>query len=144
VAALQRHGLAAAVAEGLRRIGAAVRGTTILTKKERAAVVDADSGAQFGSEVEGSGGQVEMGPLLRAMRSDQRYACVHTHPEGFSFSAGDAAVLLSFPPLIAIAAVGSQSTWYILSLESGRDRQPGSDPGPQHLSRLPAHKQIWR
>ena len=34
--------------------------------------------------------------------------CVHTHPEGFSFSAGDAAVLLCFPAVIAIAAAGNQ------------------------------------
>src|SRR5689334_22049611 len=105
VAALQRHGLAAVGADGLRRIGATLRGKTLLVKREFGAAVDAVSGAQFGPEVAGSDGLVEMGSVLRAMRSDQRYACVHTHPEGFSFSPGDAAVLLSFPQVVAIVAV---------------------------------------
>ncbi len=122
IAVLQRHGLPSAGAEGLRSVGVNLRGKTLLAKREFGAAVEAATGLQFGQQVAGSAGRVEMGPLLRAMVGERRYGCVHTHPEGYAFSPNDAAVLVSFRAVVLIAVVGGQGTWYVLSVDP--DREP--------------------
>ena len=116
LATLEAHGLSAAGAGALWRLGAELRDRTLRTKQEYAALVDAETGEPFGEVLAGASDEVEARPLLRTMRPHRRYAGVHTHPDGASFSPIDASLLVSYAPaLCAIAAVGGQGVWYVLS-----------------------------
>ena len=129
LAALERHGLSAAAAQALWRWGVALRDQTLRTKREYGAFVDAESGELFGDVLGGTGDEFEAGSLLRALRPDRRYATVHTHPEGGSFSPVDAAVLVAHAPLLrVVAAVGAQGNWYMLSVAPG-----GVPPDPVEI-----------
>ena len=120
---LVAHGLAPVGAQALWRMGVALRARTLQTKREYGAFVDAETGAPFGDVLSADGDELEAGPLLRAMPPGRRYAAVHTHPEGFSFSATDALVLVAHAPTLrTVAAVGGHGVWYVLSLAP--DREP--------------------
>lgn len=87
--------------------------------------------------MEGIGDRLEARPVLRAMLPDQRYAVVHTHPEGISFSATDATVLVAHAPTLhAVAAVGGPGMWYVLSIDPHR-----KPPSPADV--LPAFATEW-
>jgi hypothetical protein len=120
LAVLVAHGLTAAGAEALWRVGTEVRTRTLQTKREFGAFVDAETGAPCGDVLSGSRDRLEAGPVLRALLPGHRFAGVHTHPEGASFSPNDAAVLLSFPAVAVAAAVGGHGVWYVLSLAPNR------------------------
>jgi hypothetical protein len=118
---LVAHGLTAAGAEALWRVGTEVRTRTLQTKREFGAFVDAETGAPCGDVVSGSGDRLEAGLGLRAMIPGQQYAGVHTHPEGFSFSVTDVTVLVAHAPALrAIAVVGGHGVWYVLSVDPHR------------------------
>ena len=117
LAVLEAHGLGAA---GAAALGVELRDRMLRTKLEYGAFIDAETGELFGDVLSGTADEVEAGPLLRALRPDRRYANVHTHPEGAAFSPFDAAVLVAHAPaLCAIAAVGWQGVWYVLSPAPG-------------------------
>lgn len=129
---LVTHGLTPNGARTLWRVGAELRARTIQTRREYGAFVDAEAGSRFGDVVEGIGDRLEAGPVLRAMLPGRRYAFVHTHPEGISFSATDAAVLVAHAPALrAVAAIGGPGMWYVLSIDP--QRKP---PAPTNV--LPA------
>lgn len=61
----------------------------------------------------------------------QGYAFVHTHPEGISFSAADATVLVAHAlALRAVAAVGGPGMWYVLSIDPQRKPPSPADVSP--------------
>lgn len=93
------------------------------SKLELVALVNAASGAQLGGVLSGAHDLVERGPLLLRMAPYERYACVHTHPDGGSFSPEDAALVVRFRAVCVITAVGGQGTWYVLSPDP--DHMPG-------------------
>lgn len=125
---LVAHGLAPVGAQALWRMGVALRARTLQTKREYGAFVDAETGAPFGDVLSADGDELEAGPLLRAMPPGRRYAAVHTHPEGFSFSVTDATVLVAHAPALrAIAVVGGHGVWYVLSVDPHRGRPAPAD-----------------
>lgn len=122
LAVLEGHGLAAAGATALWRVGVELRARTLQTKQEYGAFVDAETGALAGQVVSGVGDRLDAGAVLRALAPGQWYAGVHTHPTGVSFSATDATVLVAYrPTLRAIAAVGGHGVWYVLSVDPRRE-----------------------
>jgi hypothetical protein len=53
------------------------------------------------------------------MRPGRRFVALHTHPASSSFSDADAATFLVHSSLSAMAAVGVDGTWYVLSKPPG-------------------------
>jgi hypothetical protein len=103
-------------------LGSALRDMALRRKREYAAFIDATTGEQLGPTVSGSADQLELAPLLRAMAPGHKYVCVHVHPDSTSFSVPDAVpdavLLLRFAAIQAVAAVGLDGTWYVMSLEA--------------------------
>jgi len=116
-AALRAHGAAAAT-EHIIRTGDVLRVLTRETSDEYLATFDVESGQAVGETVRGEGGEVDARSHLRALRPDRRYVSVHTHTRSTSFSVGDAIILTRTPALVAIAVVGVDGTWYLLSKQS--------------------------
>jgi hypothetical protein len=98
-------------------LGQTIRSTTLQGHQELAVLVDAETGEELGPAVTGSTDRLELGPLLRRIAPGRRYVCVHTHPESSSFSPYDVALLLRFPAIQVVTAVGVDGSWYVVSLE---------------------------
>ena len=121
LATLEAHGLTAAGAEALRRLGVELRERMLRTKREYGAFVDAETGESVGGVLTGAGDRLEARSVLQAMIPGRRYAGVHTHPEGASFSPTDGTVLVAHASTVcAIAVVGGPGIWYVLSPVPGR------------------------
>jgi hypothetical protein len=115
---LQRHTQALISAESVRAVGVRLRDETLRHRTERGTLLNLDTGVEVGDAPPGTTERIDAGSLLRKMRVGRRYVFVHTHPDGRSFSESDVAGLVAHWPLPSVVvAVGSQGTWYAISVE---------------------------
>ena len=128
IAALHRHDIAGDVAVAVHTLGIRLRDTTARTRKETGALVNVRTGAHHGPTLAGTARSLELGPLLRDLPPGEQFICVHTHPDGGSFSPEDAALVIRFRAICVITAVERQGGWYILSLALGHP-----PPSPQQI-----------
>ena len=107
-----------------------LRDLTLRDKRERGSLLDLETGAEVGEAVSGTRERIDARPLLQKMQAGRRYAFIHTHPDGRSFSESDVTGLVAHRPLLsAVVAVGSQGTWYAISVEPG-----GRSPSPADIA----------
>lgn len=121
-AILRRNGLSEQAAQAAVNIGDSIRAQTEEHGVEFATLLDADSGRRLGRMLGGTASEVDVGPLLRAMRTGREYAAIHSHSNLSSFTDTDAALFLMFPRIRVAAVVGPGGIWHALSIASGQSR----------------------
>lgn len=122
--ALEAGGYSAGVARAVVRVGGALRSRSRTTGREYAAVVDTDTGAQWGAIVSGQYDTVVIRDLLRGMPPGQPLLALHTHPFNTSLSLRDVGVLVASPNLRSVAAVGEDGHWFVMTK---REDSPHAD-----------------
>ena len=113
--ALQKHGLsgiaAASAWDEVRPLISATRRRGI----EHAVTHDADSGSLKGATLTGTRSSTDLRTHLARFQPGREYVQVHTHPGSTSFSANDLLVLATQPAIRAMAVVGLDGSWHLLS-----------------------------
>ena len=113
------HLAAAPAAARARVAGSLMREAMRRTEREYAALFDAATGAPLGERAKGLPDQVSIEPILRRCPPGHRSIAVHSHPHRLPFSLKDAAVLPEQPALWALAVIGRDGSWYVLSVAPG-------------------------
>lgn len=133
-AALRAHGLSGPAIEALLSEGPRIaRDTRRHPQRERAWLVDNETGERIGEIAVGTRQAVRIGPLLRALgRRSGAVVFAHTHPDDVPFSDADAAVLLC-RDVLALVLVTAKS-WYLLSPQPASER-PSVDMLAQEYER---------
>ena len=127
---LERHGHSPIAAGSARAVGVRLRDLTLRDKRERGSLLDVETGAEVGEALSGTMERIDARALLQKMQTGRRHAFIHTHPDGRSFSESDVTGLVAHWPLpSAVVAVGSQGTWYAISVEPG-----GRSPSPADVA----------
>lgn len=119
---LVRHGLSERAARAAVEVGARLRARTQRHGVKFAALLDADSGELRGGIARGTDNEVTAAHIGH-MRAGHEYLAVHTHPSSAAFSHADAALFVPFSQLRALAVVGTNGTWYLLSIPPTRPRR---------------------
>ncbi len=109
----------------MARLGEELRQRTEQASTEFAALIEAGTGRQVGGILGGQTTAVDIEPHLDALRLGRQYVHLHTHPGSSSLSDADGSILLAHSPLRALAVIGRDRTWYILSKRPG---QPTAGP----------------
>lgn len=117
--ALEAHGASHAAAEAAQRLGEQVRRSSARERREFAALLDAQSGAQIGTIIRGEKGEVNIASLLEAMAPGHDYVLLHTHPGAAPISENDVAIFLEHRALRVMGVVGVRRNWYLLSHMAG-------------------------
>ena len=115
---LIEHGLTDAGASAVMQCAPRLLRQTRATEHEFGVLLDADSGVQYETTLEGTRTELPIGafvPRLRGQRGPGEYVFVHTHPSDRSFNAQDAIMLFVFARVRALVALGARGTWYLLS-----------------------------
>ena len=112
---LREHGLTgAAAAEAWTTARELVRDTR-RRGIEHAATLDADDGRPIGPVLTGSTSSTDLTPHIERFARGRRYVQIHTHPRSTSFSNLDLLILGSHPSVRAMAVVGVDGAWHVVS-----------------------------
>jgi len=108
--ALIDHGLSEYAAHAAHRTGVDLAFRTRASRREWAALVDVESGADAGSLVEGGRRGVAITPLLAATVRGRTYVQIHSHPASTAFSLDDVLLLNDHRQIGVVAVVGTDAT----------------------------------
>jgi hypothetical protein len=119
LALLRAHGLSAAVAARVARVGAILHRRSVETAAEVGTTLDLATGRPIGPTLTGQADRVDFAFQFAAFRPGRRYAQLHTHLGSSSFSDLDVGMLLEHPALRTLVVVGEDRHWYLLSKRTG-------------------------
>lgn len=141
VDALRNHGVSGAAAarawDEARRLIAATRRRSI----EHAMMFDAETGDPVGGSLTGTRSSTDLRAHIARFQAGREYFQIHTHPGSTSFSPNDVLVLATQPAIRAMAVVGVDRTWHIVSYLVERppaSRRDVVDAFIEELARLEA------